>query len=133
MNAPMTLDPRLEQHYQQHLTQGDASPDVRFDRQWCQTLLQTVLKKLEQQYVSSGKADLFQTLSSVLQSGGSLRTHDTSAIAQKLNMKEAAVRVSLLRLLRHYRLLLEDEVRHTVSDASQVRAEIRYLQKLVST
>ncbi|MBE7495939.1 MAG: sigma-70 family RNA polymerase sigma factor [Verrucomicrobiaceae bacterium] len=99
-------------------------PDKLFDRKWCEQLLGRVLRSLAENYATLGKRRLFEALRPVLLAGGSLRGHDTAALAGTLGMTEPALRTALVRLLRDYRRLLEHEVRQTVDSKQAVDAEI---------
>ncbi|WP_395747346.1 hypothetical protein [Prosthecobacter sp.] len=121
------LDPKLEQRYQRELAASHHAPDVVFDRQWCEQLLQRVLLRLQADYQKRKKLPVFTTLRPVLLSGGSLRGHDAAQLAATLTMTEPALRTALLRLLRDYRTLLEDEVLQTVTSKDEVEAEIAQL------
>lgn len=126
-----TLDPKVEQRYEREMATVKDAPDVVFDRQWCEQLLQRVLACLEETYDVSGKAALFTVLRPVLLTGGSLRGHDADALAASLGMTQGALRIALLRLLRDYRELLVDEVRQTVESKKAVEAEIAHLMSVV--
>ncbi len=127
------FDPALEQRYERELVSSAATPDVMFDRQWCEQLLSGVLLRLEVQYRERQKITLFATLRPVLSSGGSLRGHDAAAMAAALAMSEGALRTSLVRMLRDYRALLVEEVRQTVASKVEVEAEIADLMKSLET
>ena len=68
----------------------------------------------------------------MLISGGSLRGHDAEAIAASLGINEGALRVALLRHLRDYRKVLEEEVAQTVEDPKDVVDEIAHLMAIFS-
>ena len=55
------------------------------------------------------------------------RSRSYQEIARELDVTESAVKMSVHRLRRRFGELLRDEVSHTVADADQVDAEIRYL------
>ena len=128
----LQLDPKLEQRYEQEIASSKQAPDVLFDRQWCALLLQRVLAGLEANYVGKNKSAFFTTLKPVLMSGGSLRGHDSAALATVLSMTEGALRTALKRLLKDYRDLLEHEVRQTVVSKDEVEAEIADLMKALA-
>lgn len=125
------IDPKLQQRYEYEIATTKESPDLVFDRQWCQQLLQRVLMRLKD--ACSGKKEtLFATLHPVIVNGGSLRGHDPSAMAASLSITEVALRTALSRLLRDYRKLLVDEVRQTVALNDEVEAEIADLMYALS-
>jgi hypothetical protein len=79
-----------------------------------------------------GKRTLFFALRPVLLGGGGLRGHDAAAIAKRLGMTEATLRVALSRHLREYRKVLEEEVLQTVGCPEEVPGEIAHLMSLFS-
>ena len=131
--ANFPLDPKLEQRYEREMGSTIDSPDVAFDRRWCEELLQRVVRRLESEYAEKGKQELFAALLPVLVSGGSLRDHDSEELASKLSMTPGAVRAALLRLLRDYRGHLVGEVRQTVDARDDVEQEIACLMDAVRT
>lgn len=108
------------------------TPDRVFERKWAQELLRRVFKHLGEEYLATGKAELFKALKPVILHGGSLRGEDPAALAAKLEMEEGALRTALSRLLRHYRTGLENEVRQTVASETEVAEELAYLRRLFS-
>lgn len=126
-----TFDPRMEQRFERATKSAAATPDVLFDRQWCAQLLKVVLRGLRNRYQEKQKGALFDILSPVLASGGSLRGHDAPALAARLEMTEGAMRTALMRMLREYRALVVQEVRHTVGSREAVETEISDLMKAI--
>ncbi|MBL9146722.1 MAG: sigma-70 family RNA polymerase sigma factor [Verrucomicrobiaceae bacterium] len=128
----LVLGPELEQRYQAEASPASLGPDVMFDRRWCAELLTRVLRTLEVEFSDKGKAAVFRVLRPVLLTGGSLRGHDAAAMAASLEMSQEALRTTLLRMLREYRVLLREEVRQTVGSNEDVDAELQHLMQVVS-
>jgi len=103
----------------------NAPPDVLFDRQWATTLLRRVMTKLQEEYVASGRAKLFEYLQSCLAREDSALPY--ADIALRLNLTEAAVKMAVHRLRARYRDILRSEIAHTVSSLEEVEDEIRHL------
>ena len=100
-------------------------PDMLFDRQWAATLLERTMAQLQEEYVASGRAKLFEYLQSSLAGEDSaLRYAD---IAARLNLTEPAVKMAVYRLRARYREILRAEIAHTVSEPEQIEEEIRHL------
>jgi RNA polymerase sigma factor (sigma-70 family) len=100
-------------------------PDRVFDRQWAMTLLERTMSCLREEYVSTGRAKLFELLSGcIAREEGSLRYAE---IAARLNLTEAAVKMAVHRLRARYRELLRAEIAGTVSSPEEVDEEIRHL------
>ncbi|HEX5218664.1 MAG TPA: sigma-70 family RNA polymerase sigma factor [Verrucomicrobiae bacterium] len=103
----------------------ELQPDLLFDRQWALTLLDRTMLRLRDEYVSSGRARLFELLRGCL-------TKDESAlpyaeIAARLNLTEPAVKMAVQRLRARYREILRAEIADTVAGPEEVEAEIRHL------
>jgi RNA polymerase sigma factor (sigma-70 family) len=103
----------------------NVQPDVLFDRQWAMTLLERAMAQLQEEYVASGRAKLFEYLQSCLAREESALPY--AEIAARLNLTEAAVKMAVHRLRNRYREILRAEVAHTVSSAEEVEEEIRHL------
>ena len=102
-----------------------AQPDLLFDRQWAMTLLERTLAQLQGEYVSSGRAKLFEYLQSCL--GREESALPYAEIANRLNLTEPAVKMAVHRLRARYREILREQIAHTVSSAEEVEEEIRHL------
>ncbi len=110
----------------EQFSQAD-TPQQVFERKWGHALMMRVMEQLKLQCESLGKGALFSELAPVLLAGGSLRGHDSMAMASRLGMSEGALRVALSRLLRDFRTVLEAEVLQTVESPDDVHDEIAYL------
>lgn len=93
-----------------------------FERQWALTLLEHVLRRLEDESARSGKSALFDQLRPALQ--GDHLAPSYRDIAAALGMTEGAVRVAAHRLRVRYRKLLREEVGRTTDDPAGIDDEI---------
>jgi len=100
-------------------------PDVLFDRQWAMALLDRTMARLQEEYVSSGRAKLFEYLQSCLARDESALPY--AEIATRLNLTEPAVKMAVQRLRARYLEMLRAEIAHTVSSAEEIEEEIRHL------
>ena len=100
-------------------------PDVLFDRQWALALLERTLAQLQEEYVASGRAKLFEYLQSCL--GREESELPYAEIAARLNLTEPAVKMAVHRLRARYREILREQITHTVSSPEEVEEEIRHL------
>jgi RNA polymerase sigma-70 factor (ECF subfamily) len=107
-----------------------ASPDKLFEKQWAMTLLADVLRRLEGEYQSEGKTDLFAALKQTLL--GLRESQPYAELALKLGMNESAVKVTVHRLRKRYRELIHDEIANTLDDPREVEAEMRYLFQVLA-
>jgi RNA polymerase sigma-70 factor (ECF subfamily) len=96
-----------------------------FDRRWALTLLDRVLRRLEDEMAAAGKSRRFEALRGALLGGDDRIPY--AQIAPGLGLTEDAARVAAARLRRRYRELIRDEVRDTLDDPADVADEIRAL------
>ncbi len=106
------------------------TPERIFEKRWATTLLQLVLKKMREEFIVSGKAELFEAIKPHLWSEGPATSY--SQLAVQLNMTVVAVKVTVHRLRHRYRDLLRAEIAHTVATPGEVDDEIRHLIKVMS-
>ena len=103
----------------------DRSPERIFERRWAMTLLDQVLRRLEAEYVQTGKAAMFQGLRPVLVEGSAEATY--AQIASRLGMTEEAIKKAAQRMRRRYQQMFREEIAHTVATLTEVEEELRYL------
>ena len=104
---------------------SEPSPDKAFDREWALALLGKVIERLQAECVADGKGKLFEQLKVFLAAGKGETAQ--SDVAKALGMEEGAVRVAVHRLRKRYRVLLRDEIAHTLADPAMVDEEMRAL------
>jgi RNA polymerase sigma factor (sigma-70 family) len=103
----------------------DLTPERLFERQWVLTLLDAVMRRLQDEYEMSGKAEQFAKLKGAL-TGDRDRLH-YAAIGVELGLSEEAARQAASRLRKRYRELLRDQVAQTLAEPGDVEKEIRHL------
>ena len=98
------------------------SPDKLYDRAWAITLLERVLRKLED---ANAGHPVFAALKPFL----TVARHemDYPSVAAELGMSEGAVRVAVHRLRKQYRECLTAEISGTLAEPTQVADELRAL------
>jgi len=129
--APLAMDfTEIESRFASEEA-GRLAPDVVFDRQWALALLESVLAALEAQYRENGRGELFDALKERLVDEGDPRSY--RQIAERFDMEEGTVKVAAHRLRKRYRLALRSAVARTVSDESEVEAELNYLMNIFSS
>ncbi len=101
------------------------SADRLYERHWALAVLEQVLGRLESGYRAAGKGALFDRLKEFLVGERGLRTQ--AQIATELGMTENAVKQAFHRFRQRYRLLLREEIAHTVAQAGDVEGELRHL------
>src|SRR5437660_653742 len=101
------------------------SADKIYERRWALTLLEQVLARLGEEYRLAGSAMLFDQLKQLLADEPGRPSQ--AEIARKLGMSENAVKQAFHRLRERYRLLLREEIAHTVAVPGDVEEELRHL------
>lgn len=104
---------------------NEPSPDRAFDREWAVALLAKVIERLQAECVAEGKGKLFEQLKVFLAAGKGETAH--AEVARQLGLEEGAVRVATHRLRKRYRVLLRDEIAHTLAAPALVDEELRAL------
>ena len=123
--VPVSLDAATaEGRFDLEPSDDEANPEILFDRAWANTLIERVLKNLEQDSQDSGKGPLFAELKGFLVGGSREQLKD---VAQRLEMTESTIRVNLHRLRKRYAELFRLEVAQTVSKPEDVDLEMRAL------
>jgi RNA polymerase sigma-70 factor (ECF subfamily) len=110
---------------------GELTPDKSFDRCWAWTLLEQVLKRLEAEWQAAGEAVVFQELRIFLT--GEEADTSYAEIAQRLQMTEGTLRVTIYRLRRRYRERLWMEIEKTVATPEQAEEEMHDLVAALSS
>src|SRR5215472_9936624 len=100
------------------------SADRLYERRWALTLLEQALARLEEEYRDAGNTALFDELKQMLAGESSRPSH--AEAGRKLGMSETAVRQASYRLRERCRLLLREEIAHTVAVADDVEDEVRH-------
>lgn len=100
-------------------------PDVLFDRHWAMTLIERTMVRLEEEYLLSGRARLFECLRNCLVKDEAAQPY--AEVAARLHLTEAAVKMAVHRLRARYREILRAEIADTVSKPEEVEEEIRHL------
>jgi RNA polymerase sigma-70 factor (ECF subfamily) len=121
--VPLQLD-TAETRYGVEPT-DDRTPEQAFEYRWALTLLEEVVKRLEQEFCAEGQAELFAALKLCLV--GDRASQPYAELAAALDMNEGAVKVAVHRLRQRYRELLRAEIANTVASSADVDAEMRHL------
>jgi len=97
-----------------------------YERRWALTLLEQVLARLGEEYRAAGPAaaGLFERLKEILTDEPGRPSQ--AEIAEGLSMNENAVKQAFYRLRQRYRLLLREEIAHTVAVPGDVEDELRH-------
>lgn len=103
------------------------SPEQVYDRRWAVTVLETVMRRLREEFLQRGKEELFKALEPGLWRDDDRATGE--AVGQPFGMSAAAIRTQVCRLRARYRELLREEIAQTVSSPAEVDAELAHLRQ----
>ena len=106
------------------------TPERLFERNWALTLLDTVYRRIQLEYVQTGKGELFTTLKFCLT--GARSDIPYADLAARLNSNENTVKTHVRRLRQRYREVLRDEVAQGVATAEEVEDELNGLFRALS-
>lgn len=101
------------------------TPDSIFRRRWALSVLDAVLVRLEHEYESKRKGELFRGLKQCLTGDAQGPSHHE--LAAQLSMTAGAVKTAAHRLRRRYRELLKEEISQTVTTEEEVEDEVQQL------
>src|SRR4029453_5249793 len=100
-----------------------------YDRRWALAMLEQVLSRLESEYRAAGSAPLFDQLKEFLV--GEQSRPLQAEIGVQLGMTENAVKQAFHRFRQRYRMLLREEIAHTVIAPGDVEDELRHLASVL--
>jgi len=119
------LDELLESELADFERTETLSADQLYERRWALAILDQVLNRLESEYQAAANAALFDRLKEFLvgEKGRPLQAE----IGAELNMTENAVKQAFHRFRQRYRMLLREEIAHTVAQPGDVEDELRHM------
>jgi RNA polymerase sigma-70 factor (ECF subfamily) len=101
------------------------SADQLYERRWALATLEQVLTRLESEYRATNNAVLFDRLKEFLV--GEESRPRQAEIGAELNMTENAVKQAFHRFRQRYRVLLREEIAHTMAQPGDVEDELRHM------
>ena len=107
----------------------ELTPDQVFERRWAQTVMQTALDRLREEYAARGQAALFERLQDYQphEPGG----ESYAQLGVDFEMTEAAVKSAVQRMRQRHRELLREEIAQTVSRPEEIEEELRHFRALL--
>jgi RNA polymerase sigma-70 factor (ECF subfamily) len=107
----------------------ELTPDQVFERRWAQTVLQTALNRLREEFVARGQAALFERLQDYQprEPGGP----SYAQLGDEFAMTEAAVKSAVQRMRQRHRELLREEIAQTVTRPEEIEEELRHFRALL--
>ncbi len=106
----------------------ELSSDRAFDRRWALTALEQAASRLRREYDTPGQAGLFEHLKPYVTMEAAGPSYADAAT--QLGLSESAVKSAIYRLRQRYHTLVREEVAQTVTNADELREEIRHLMAL---
>jgi len=107
----------------------ELTPDQVFERRWAQTVLQTALDRLREEYAARGQAALFDLLQDYQPREPGGRSY--AQLGDELGMTEAAVKSAVQRMRQRHRELLREEIAQTVTRPEEIEEELRHFRTLL--
>jgi RNA polymerase sigma factor (sigma-70 family) len=101
------------------------SADRLYEHHWALSVLEQVLNRLESEYRAAGNTALFDQLKEFLV--GEQSRPFQAEIGAQLGMTENAVKQAFHRFRQRYRILLRQEIAHTVAQPGDVEDELHHL------
>jgi RNA polymerase sigma factor (sigma-70 family) len=105
------------------------SADRLYERHWALAVLEQVLTRLESEYLAASNAALFDRLKEFLV--GEQSRPLQAEVGAELGMTENAVKQAFHRFRQRYRVLLREEIAHTVIAPGDVEDELRHLASVL--
>jgi len=103
------------------------TPEKAFDRRWARTVMGRALENLRTEHQTPQQARVYAALQPTLMEGGPV--NERAALAADLGMTPGALGVAATRMRRRYRILVEEEVKQTLTDAADFAEEMRALRE----
>jgi RNA polymerase sigma-70 factor (ECF subfamily) len=119
------LDELLESEAADFELAETLSADQLYERRWALAMLEQVITRLESEYRATNNAALFDRLKEFLV--GEQARPLQADIGAELGMTENAVKQAFHRFRQRYRVLLREEIAHTVMAPGDVEDELRHL------
>ena len=107
----------------------ESTPEKIFDCRWAFTVLDQAAARLRGEHEAAGKGDLYSTLKSFVSAEAAPVSYEEAA--RRLGLSQGAVKSAIHRLRQRYQELIRDEIAQTVTGATEIDDEIRYLLAVV--
>ena len=105
------------------------TPDLAYDRQWAETILDRALEALRHEHITRGKGPLFEVLKTVLTAE---TVEDYASLSDGLGMTPGALAVAVHRLRLRLRALVRAEVAQSVGSEAELEEEMHSLFAVLS-
>lgn len=122
---PLSIDASLAERRLALEPADRDAPDLLFERAWARTLLDHARAELAAAYAKADKAELSEALAPYV--GSEEEEPPYRDLADELSMSVGSLRVAVFRMRQKFRSILEREIADTLTDPSEIDAEIGYL------
>ena len=99
--------------------------EVIYERRWALAILESVLRRLKDEYRVAENSSLFDSLKELLPDEPGAPSQ--AEIAARMGMTENAVRQAFYRFRQRYQALLREEIANTVATPGDIEDELRHL------
>lgn len=123
-SAHFSLDAAVAENRYQLDPLDEMTPERIFERRWAETVIDSVTRRLQEEFVQAGMARRFEELKVFLLADEEPASY--AEIARRLEMSEGAVRTAIYRVRQRYGELFRAEIAQTVSGLSEMEEEIRH-------
>lgn len=106
------------------------TPDQIYEKRWAETIIQQALGRLRDEYVSQGKAELYDQLKDLAPGERGEQTY--AELGKRFSLSESAIKSAMHRLRTRYQRILQEEIAQTVMRPEDVEEEIRYLIQVLA-
>ena len=103
--------------------------DEIYERRWAFTVLEQVMARLRGEYRSAGNVRFFDQMKKMLMDEPGRPSQ--AQVASEFDMTENAVKQAFHRLRQRYKVLLREEISHTVAMPGDIEDELRHLIAVV--
>lgn len=114
-------------------TQSSAAtvaPGEAFEIEWASAIIETSLRRLEEEYAASGKANQYLHLKVFMTVAGMETNYDD--VARVLQLSSDNVKVCVHRLRKRYGAILQEEVGRTVACPEDVPEEMSHMRRTLA-
>ncbi|HEY9174732.1 MAG TPA: sigma-70 family RNA polymerase sigma factor [Verrucomicrobiae bacterium] len=101
------------------------TPDRAFEHHWANAVFDQALARLRSEYTDVGKGALFDSLKGCLKADEGQSNY--AEVAKQFGMSRAAVKKAAQRLRERCRVLLREELAHTVPEPGELDEELHWL------
>jgi len=110
--------------------QSGVSPELIYERQWALSLLEAALAQLESEQDTEEKRTRFEHLRPYLTTDELRLPYEK--LAEEMGMKAGAIKTAVHRIRKQFGVAIREQVAESISDDTDVEAEIAYLMEALS-